>query len=72
MLATDRPVPSSDRPRAQKLSGNGQRHQIECSECGQPAEVRFRPDPTRPVYCDSCFGNRPRRNRRPAAVSAPA
>jgi ATP-dependent RNA helicase DeaD len=69
---TDRPAATSDRPRAQKPSTNGQRHQIECSECGQLAEVRFNPDPTRPVYCDSCFSKRSPRNRRPATATVPA
>lgn len=49
-----------------------QRHKIECSECGQPAEVRFSPDPTRPVYCDSCYSKRARRTRRPNEASAQA
>jgi len=70
-LATDRPA-ESDRRRQARPAGNGQRYTIVCSECGQPAEVRFQPDPTRPVYCDSCFGNRSHRNRRPAAAPAQA
>jgi len=33
-------------------------HRIDCSACGQPAEVPFRPDPARPVYCADCFRSR--------------
>lgn len=28
---------------------------VECSACGQPATVRFQPDPNRPVYCSECY-----------------
>jgi ATP-dependent RNA helicase DeaD len=74
MRPSDRPAAAERTQRARPAvsAANGQRHQIQCSECGQPAEVRFQPDPTRPVYCDACFGNRPRRTRRPAAASAQA
>jgi CxxC-x17-CxxC domain-containing protein len=69
---SDRPA-AAERVRQPRPAANAQRHQIECSECGQPAEVRFQPDPTRPVYCDTCFESRsPRRNRRPAAAPAQA
>jgi ATP-dependent RNA helicase DeaD len=37
-----------------------------CSGCGQAARVPFDPDPSRPVYCASCFAER-RSSRRPAA-----
>jgi ATP-dependent RNA helicase DeaD len=46
------------------------RHQSVCAECGQTAETTFRPDPTRPVYCDGCY--REVRGSRRAAVAAPA
>ena len=36
------------------------RHQSVCATCGQTAETTFRPDPTRPVYCDGCYQRRPR------------
>lgn len=29
-----------------------------CAECGQPAQVPFRPRGDRPVYCSNCFSNR--------------
>lgn len=40
------------------------RHAIVCAGCGQPAEVPFRPDPARPVYCTACFTPRRPRPRR--------
>jgi ATP-dependent RNA helicase DeaD len=38
-------------------------HQIVCTSCGQPAQVPFQPDPTRPVYCSDCFRTRGRGGR---------
>ncbi len=35
-----------------------ERHAVDCAACGRPAEVPFRPDPTRPVYCGDCFRGR--------------
>jgi ATP-dependent RNA helicase DeaD len=46
------------------------RHQSVCATCGETAETTFRPDPTRPVYCDGCY-HQVRETRR-AAVAAPA
>jgi CxxC-x17-CxxC domain-containing protein len=59
-------------------SGNGRsaqrrarrRHQSVCTGCGQTAETSFRPDPSRPVYCDDCY--RAVRDTRREAMSAPA
>ncbi len=34
------------------------RHVAVCAACGGTAEVPFRPDPSRPVYCSSCFQGR--------------
>jgi ATP-dependent RNA helicase DeaD len=42
-------------------------HRVDCWECGQPAEVPFRPDPTRPVYCAECFRDRRGGQRRASA-----
>lgn len=43
-------------------------HTVTCSRCGDEAQVPFRPDPERPVYCGPCFQvekrGRMRRNRR--------
>lgn len=30
-------------------------HKITCADCGQEAEVPFKPDGTRPVYCRDCY-----------------
>jgi CxxC-x17-CxxC domain-containing protein len=45
------------------------RHQSVCASCGQTAETTFRPDPTRPVYCDGCYHDV--RETRRAAVASP-
>jgi len=51
---TFRPAATSEahRPRERRP------HRVECTACGRVAEVPFQPDPTRPVYCDSCFQSR--------------
>ena len=46
---------NSDRPEREMF-------EITCSECGQKAEVPFKPDGDRPVYCQDCY--RKRRPRR--------
>jgi CxxC-x17-CxxC domain-containing protein len=46
------------------------RHQSVCATCGQTAETSFRPDPSRPVYCDGCY-HAVRESRR-ATLAAPA
>jgi len=33
-------------------------HKITCSECGQEAEVPFKPIEGRPVYCKDCFAKK--------------
>ncbi|KON27820.1 DNA-directed RNA polymerase [miscellaneous Crenarchaeota group archaeon SMTZ-80] len=38
-------------------------YKITCSECGQEAEVPFKPSGDRPVYCRDCYSKR-RSNRR--------
>jgi ATP-dependent RNA helicase DeaD len=52
----------SGRPRRSRRGGRdrlsapvGQPHRVQCSACGQTAEVPFEPDPTRPVYCADCY-----------------
>jgi ATP-dependent RNA helicase DeaD len=45
------------------------RHQSVCATCGQTAETTFRPDPTRPVYCDGCYQDL-RETRRTVASTA--
>ena len=37
-------------------------HDIVCADCGQEAQVPFKPDGNRPVYCRDCYQkHRPRR-----------
>lgn len=33
-------------------------HDIICTDCGQPAQVPFRPRNDRPVYCRDCYAKR--------------
>ena len=33
-------------------------HNAECSECGNPCEVPFKPEKDRPVYCQACWKRR--------------
>ncbi|MHA1932613.1 MAG: CxxC-x17-CxxC domain-containing protein [Promethearchaeota archaeon] len=40
--------------------GPREMHKVTCADCNQEAEVPFKPDGTRPVYCQECF-----RKRRP-------
>ncbi|HDN83858.1 MAG TPA: DNA-directed RNA polymerase [Candidatus Altiarchaeales archaeon] len=35
-------------------------YKIICSECGAEAEVPFKPDGRRPVYCRECYMKRKR------------
>ena len=35
--------------------GPREMHKIKCSECGQEAEVPFKPREGTPVYCKECF-----------------
>ncbi|WP_455276881.1 CxxC-x17-CxxC domain-containing protein [[Eubacterium] cellulosolvens] len=39
-------------------------YKITCSECGNEAEVPFKPDGDRPVYCRDCYQKRRRSSRR--------
>ncbi len=48
--------PSRDDSR--RSSAPRQSTQVVCSECGTQTSVPFAPDPSRPVYCSSCFGRR--------------
>lgn len=33
-------------------------HKVDCSECGNVAEVPFRPTGDKPVFCNNCFGGK--------------
>jgi len=35
--------------------GQREMHKITCSDCGQEAEVPFKPKDGRPVYCKDCY-----------------
>ncbi len=41
---------------------NREMHKAVRTECGQECEVPFKPDGSRPVYCQECY-----RNKRPKA-----
>ena len=41
----------SDRPQREMFT-------VTCAECGIETEVPFKPDGTRPVYCQDCFQKR--------------
>ncbi|MHA1123937.1 MAG: CxxC-x17-CxxC domain-containing protein, partial [Candidatus Heimdallarchaeota archaeon] len=30
-------------------------HKVTCADCGNEAEVPFKPDGERPVYCQDCY-----------------
>jgi CxxC-x17-CxxC domain-containing protein len=36
----------------------GEMHNAVCSECGNPCEVPFKPDPDRSVFCQACWKKR--------------
>lgn len=58
-VADQRPAGADRRPVGLR---SAQPTEIVCATCGQRAMVPFRPDPTRPVFCDDC--HRARRVRR--------
>lgn len=60
-VAADRPAAA---PRRQR-----RRHASTCASCGQTAETTFRPDPARPVYCDTCYQDQRERRRADVAVA---
>ena len=45
----------NNRGRPQFNRGPRQMHKITCSDCGNEAEVPFKPTEGRPVYCRDCF-----------------
>ncbi len=65
----DRPRSSRSRQRPGAEPASTATYQVVCDECGQQAEVRFQPDPNRPVYCGDCYRGRGR-GRRPVAAVA--
>lgn len=49
-----------------------QTFESDCAECGQVARTNFRPDPTRPVYCDTCYRAQKERRRAGAETAVTA
>ncbi|HRA48464.1 MAG TPA: DEAD/DEAH box helicase [Thermomicrobiales bacterium] len=48
-------------------NGSGETFSATCSQCGGTATLRFAPDLSRPIYCDTCFAERRKsRGQRPA------
>jgi len=35
--------------------GERKMHKVNCTDCGQEAEVPFKPSEGRPVYCRDCY-----------------
>jgi len=38
-------------------------HAVTCADCGKETHVPFKPDGSRPVYCQDCFRNHQPRRR---------
>jgi len=49
----------SDR-RESRFGSDRTMHKIKCEDCGNDAEVPFKPTEGRPVYCRDCFQKRRR------------
>ena len=60
--------PGAEQPRSTASGRQRRTFESECAGCGQVAETNFRPDPSRPVYCDSCY--RAQKERRRAETEA--
>ncbi|MFN8663406.1 MAG: DEAD/DEAH box helicase [Thermomicrobiales bacterium] len=75
-LRGDGPVivaePKAETSRSAAPSRQRRTFESECAGCGQVAQTNFRPDPARPVYCDSCYRAQKerRRSETEAAVTA--
>ncbi|MBN1762892.1 MAG: hypothetical protein JW878_07460 [Methanomicrobia archaeon] len=42
--------------------GPREMHTVTCADCGEECQVPFKPDGTRPVYCQECYQkHRPKR-----------
>ncbi len=41
--------------RGKKMYRKRKMYPIKCADCGKDAEVPFKPDGTRPVYCRECY-----------------
>lgn len=68
-IAPEPRITENGRPRATEVPEQSEEHFTAiCSECGKPATLRFAPDLSRPVYCESCFRERRKQHRRPASA----
>lgn len=61
------PVTTAPRPATPRHQSH---HEVVCSQCGRAAQVPFRPDPARPVFCADCFSRRRAADQRPTARAA--
>lgn len=48
----------ADRRRSGRAEGPRRMFKAVCADCGEPCEVPFKPDPSRPVYCRECWAKR--------------
>jgi CxxC-x17-CxxC domain-containing protein len=64
--------PKADGSRSSAQGRQRRTFESDCAGCGQVAQTNFRPDPSRPVYCDSCYRAQKERRRTEteAAVTA--
>ncbi len=60
--------PNAAMPRSAGSGRQRRTFESDCAGCGQVAQTNFRPDPARPVYCDSCY--RAQKERRRAETEA--
>ena len=49
---------SQSRRRRRRRKDNREPCTVICSQCGATAQVHFKPQPDRPVYCEACYGAR--------------
>jgi CxxC-x17-CxxC domain-containing protein len=67
------PKPADAAPAAPSGGGKPRdQHKVSCSACGVETTVPFKPDPSRPVYCRSCYLSRRKGGGKPPAAVAPA
>jgi len=67
------PRPADAAPAAPPAGGKERdQHKVSCSACGVETTVPFKPDPSRPVYCRSCYLSRRKAGSKPPAAVAPA
>ncbi len=56
MTDVDKPTPAGDEAKEAGTDQYGrQLFDVDCSSCGNKAQVPFKPSGDRPVYCRDCF-----------------